>query len=514
MQTDDQHEAIAWLSDPATHGGEPVERVTTHAAMVFLAGDRALKMKRAVRYDFMDFSTLDRRRVACEAEVRLNGRVAPRLYRRVLAVTRQPDGRLALGGPGEPVEWVVEMARFDQEGLFDRLAAAGRLTTACMTPLGHAIAALHASAERTPGHGGSPGMSWVIEGNGTSCAETPEDLVDRAACRALLEASRTALAQVAVRLDRRQGEGFVRRCHGDLHLRNIVLLDDVPTLFDAIEFNDEIACVDVFYDLAFLLMDLWRRQLHAHANLVLHAYLEDTGDIDGLALLPLFLSCRAAVRAKTSVVGLSGEADPALRAEGAAIGAEYTALAQRFLRPERPRLVAIGGFSGTGKTSVARALAPGIGAAPGALVVRSDVIRKARHGVAPQVRLGAEAYTPAASRGVYETLGRQVAAVLQTGHTAVADAVFATAEARAAIEAVATALGVPFTGLWLDAPEDTLLARVAARRGDASDADEAVVRSQVQSDPGTLTWARLDAGGALPDLLTRAWAVLARDTHA
>jgi aminoglycoside phosphotransferase family enzyme len=275
MQTDDQSAVIAFLSQPSTHGGVAVERSETHASIVFLAGARAYKLKRAVRFDYLDFSTVERRRQMCEAEVRLNRRTAPAIYRGVVPVTRS-GAALTLGAGGEPIDWVVEMNRFDQKDLFDRLAVAGGLGLDLMTPLATAIAGFHASAEPRTDQGGKAGMAWVIEGNADGFAEFGRECLDPRAAAGVTEDSWAALHACEDLLERRRESGFVRQCHGDLHLRNIVLLDGRPTLFDGVEFNDQISCVDVWYDLAFLLMDLWRRTLSGHANTVLNRYLMET----------------------------------------------------------------------------------------------------------------------------------------------------------------------------------------------------------------------------------------------
>jgi aminoglycoside phosphotransferase family enzyme len=326
MITEDQTNAIELLAAPSTHGTSTVERIDTHSAIVFLAGDRAYKLKRAVRFDYLDFSTSERRRAMCDAEVRLNRRTAPDLYRGVVPITREPGGALALGGVGPPIEWVVEMKRFAQEALFDRLAAAGRLDLELMPPLAAAIAAFHSIAEPRADHGGKPGMEWVIEGNAVGFAEYGADVLDPLACRRLTEASRAELDRRGALLDERRASGGVRHCHGDLHLRNIVLVDGRPMLFDGVEFNDRIACTDVLYDVAFLLMDLWRRGLPRHANAVWNRYLLDSGDVTGLSLLPLFLSCRAAVRAKTSATAARLQPDVRRINELQALASEYLAM--------------------------------------------------------------------------------------------------------------------------------------------------------------------------------------------
>ena len=493
MITEDQTEVIAFLASPSTHGGSAVERIDTHASIVFLAGTRAWKLKRAVRYDYLDFSTSERRRAMCEAEVRINRRAAPALYRGVTAVTRQPDGSLALGGSGTPMDWVVEMARFDEDGLFDRLAARDALDPVLMRPLAAAIAHFHEGAARRPGHGGAAGMAWVLDGNAAGLAEQGAGILDPAACAAVLRISREQLERHRRLLDARRDDGFVRQCHGDLHLRNIVLLDGQPTLFDAIEFNDAIACTDVLYDLAFLLMDLWRRRLPRHANLVANGYLAASSDVAGLPLLPLFLSCRAAVRAKTGATAARLQGDPQRRAELEDLARDYLAMAQRLLHPPPPCLVAIGGLSGSGKSTLAGSLAPLIGACPGAVVLRSDAIRKRLCGAESLQRLGPEGYTTDVSRRVYTTVVQGAAQVIRSGHGAIADAVYARSADREAIERAAEAARVPFVGIWLEAPASVLMARAERRRFDASDADAAVVRGQLAQEIGDIGWHRVDA---------------------
>ena len=508
MITQDQTEIVEFLASPVTHAGAAVERIDTHASIVFAAGARAWKLKRAVRYDYLDFSTAERRKVMCDAEVRINRRTAPTLYRRVVAVTREHDGSLALGGSGAAVDWLVEMVRFDQDGLFDRLAARAALDIELMGALATAIAQFHLAAEPRRDHGGRAGMTWVVDGNATGLAEQGAGILDPAVCATVTSEARQALERHGILLDARRDAGFVRRCHGDLHLRNIVLLDGRPTLFDAIEFNDEIACIDVLYDLAFLLMDLWRRHLPRHANAVWNGYLSDTADLEGVALLPLFLSCRAAVRAKTSATTATLQRDPQRRMELEELARDYLGMAGTLLRPPAPCLVAVGGVSGTGKSTLALALAPSVGAVPGAAVIRTDEIRKRLCGVDPLVRLGADGYTPEVSRRVYAMVAERAATLARGGHAVIADAVFARHADREAIERAAAVAGVPFIGLWLDAPEPVLIGRSASRRRDPSDADAAVIRNQLAQDMGPMLWHRVDASAAAEQVLQHAAGVL------
>jgi aminoglycoside phosphotransferase family enzyme/predicted kinase len=491
--TEDQTAVIDFLASSSAHGGATVERIDTHSAIVFLAGERAYKLKRAVRFEYLDFSTTERRRAMCDAEMHLNRRTAPTLYRAIVPITRERDGTIALGGTGTPIDWVVEMHRFPQEALFDRLAADGRLALELMPPLATAIGEFHAAAERRRDHGGRSAMAWVIEGNAAGFDAYGMDLFDPAACRQLTAGARVELDAHGALLDQRRVSGFVRQCHGDLHLRNIVLLDGQPTLFDGVEFDDRIACTDVLYDLAFLLMDLWRRRLTRHANVVLNRYLADARSLDAVSLLPLFLSCRAAVRAKTSATAATLQHDAKRRDELHALAREYLAMADGFLHPPQPCVVAIGGFSGSGKSTLALGLAPSVGAAPGAVVVRSDEIRKQLSGVASLDRLGPERYSPEMSNRVYATAVERARAAVRHGHSAIVDAVFARPDDRRAIERVAADVSVPFIGLWLEAPESMLITRTEGRRNDASDADAGIIRTQHRQGTDVMTWHRVGA---------------------
>ena len=513
MITEDQTGVIEFLGASATHSGAPVERIETHISVVFLAGPRAWKLKRAIRLDYIDASTPDRRRTLCEKEVQLNRRTAASLYLGVVSITREADGSLALGGSGTPVDWVVEMRRFDQEALFDRLAQRGGLDVAMMARLATAVALFHRDAEPRPDHGGTAGMRWVVDGNAIGFSEFGARLLDPATVARVIDCTRDALDRSGALLESRRDAGFVRQCHGDLHLRNIVLYDGTPTLFDGVEFNDEVACVDVLYDLAFLLMDLWHRQLPAHANAVWNRYLSETDDLGGIGLMPFFLSCRAAIRAKTSATALTVQTDSARVRELQTSAREYLAMAERLLHPLPACLVAIGGLSGSGKSTIATALAPLLGAAPGAVVFRSDEIRKRICGVERLSRLGAQGYTTEVTNKVYETLTGRAGLAVRGDFPAIVDATFLRAADREAVEACARDTAVPFVGLWLEGPARTLLERLQRRGPDTSDADATVLRRQSAQDVGVISWHRLDSSGSIDVVRETALSLLQRHVN-
>ncbi|UPG71306.1 AAA family ATPase [Roseomonas gilardii subsp. gilardii] len=252
--------------------------------------------------------------------------------------------------------------------------------------------------------------------------------------------------------------------------------------FDALEFDEALATVDTGYDLAFLLMDLDRRADRTAANRTLSRYLGRTGDTGLLGGLAPWLALRAMVRSYCEVLAGTD-------------GMPYLRAAQRYLEPVPPVLLAVGGLPGTGKTWLARALAPGIGVAPGALVLRSDEIRKRLAGVEPETRLPPEAYTPARKAETYAAFLREAREALSGRHSVIADATFLDPAQRAGIEAVAREAGCPFLGLWLEAPVEVLRSRIAGRRHDASDADLAVLEASARLDPGSLTWERVRADG-------------------
>lgn len=454
-------------------GAAPIE---THISRVFVGRHAAYKQRKPVRLAFLDFSAAADRRRYAEREVALNAPHAPGLYRGVRAVTRGADGRLAVDGAGETIDWVVEMAPLPADAFLDHVAASGGLDGAMLDAIADAVAAMHAAAPRAP----SWDLAAIAEGNAVAARQAGLDPGRVATWR---QASLAAIATHAGLLAARAAAGHVRRCHGDLHLANLVLLDGRPVPFDALEFDEALATIDTGYDLAFLLMDCEHRLDRAAANRVLNRYVARTGDAGLVGLLPVWLAQRAMIRAHVEA-----------KRGRAAEAATYLAAAEAYLAPPPPLLVAVGGLAGTGKSTLARALAPGLGAAPGALVLRSDEIRKRVAGVPPETRLPPGAYTRAGSAAVYAALTEAARAAIEGGHAVIADAVFLAEAERTAIEATAGA--ARFVGLWLEVPEALAEARLSARTNDASDADAGVRRAMAAHGSGAVGWRRLDASDA------------------
>ncbi len=403
------------------------------------------------------------------------------------------------------------MRRFDERLTLDHLAAAGKIDAALADALGRTVAASHADA--------SPGRCRALDRARWKAISTSMSTlsVSGPICFRPMRTGRSrrpaARPSRGIRplLAERGRMGFIRRIHGDLHLGNIVLLDDRPVLFDAIEFSEVIASGDVLYDLAFLLMDLVERNLPAAANVVFNRYLVESGrdeNLDALAALPFFLAMRAAIRAKVTAARLE-RAKPDEQAEIARSARTYFDWARRFIAPAPPVLVAVGGLSGTGKSVLARALAPSLAPPPGAVVLRSDVERKTLFGKHELEPLPPEAYTPDVTARVYAAITAKARRAIAAGHSAVLDAVFARPDERRQAESAAADIGVRFEGLFLEADLATRARRAATRERDASDASADVARAQEAYDLGALTWHRVDASGTPDETLQRAKAALA-----
>ena len=499
----EQADVIAFLSDPKAYRGEDaskpryVERIQTHAAMVFLAGPDAYKIKRAVTYAYLDFSTLEKRRQVCLHELAVNRVNAPEIYLGVVPITRESDGLLAIDGRGEVLEWALHMRRFPAEDIlsarFERVSPSADV----IGLLAKRIMGQHDQAARLITLAGAARIGGIVDELQTVFAATPGTL-PQPIIETLIGRMQDELHAIRFCLKLRGRQGCIRRCHGDLHLGSIVLIDDRPVLFDALEFDEALATIDVLYDLAFLIMDLDVRGFAPQANLLLNRYLQigqQDLDIHGLRALPLFLALRAAIRAMVAVErgqSLEGAAQTQAYAEVR----RYAGKAVGYLTPRQSRLVAIGGFSGTGKSTLASSLAPEVGPFPGAIHIRSDVERKAMFATGETERLAPSAYTPENNARVYDRLLRKARQAVRSGCSVIVDAAFLSPTERTNIEAVARRAGVPFSGFWLTADRDIAKHRVKLRQGDASDATPPVVEAQFANGTGPVNWTYIEAGGA------------------
>jgi len=436
----------------------------------------------------------------------LNRRTAPDLYLAVHPITRDSEGRLALDGDGDAVEWLLEMRRFPDGALLEDIAAAGTLDEAMLVQLADTIVDFHRDAEVAREAAGAGIPRAIVRGNAASMAMFP-DILPPTNARTVCAKHLGLIERHQSLLECRARNGKVRHGHGDLHLANIAMIGGRATPFDCLEFDPDLAMIDVLYDLAFVLMDCWHRGLRSAANVLFNRYLDRSPDDEtGIVLLPLFLSMRAAIRAHV----LAAQSRRALTDETLADRARaYLALATELLMPRAKYLVAIGGLSGTGKSAVARALASELGSPPGARILRSDVIRKRAAGVLPETKLTPAHYERAISSRVYATLDQLAGAALAQESAVVADAVFARREERDAIEKVAQRAGISFSGLWLEADETVRVRRVVDRLADASDAGARVARAQESIDVGDIDgWHRVDADAALSAVVGEAAAIL------
>lgn len=504
----DQSAVMRFMADPASHGlsndggDQQVVRIDTHGAAVFLAGKKAYKIKRAVCFPFMDFSTLARREEACRAEIEINRPNAPDIYLDAIAITRDNTGKLALNGRGEPIEWAVAMHRFDPQMTFDNLARNEALKDSDLDGAVDAIVTFQKRAALRRAADWIADLSSYIEQNDQSFHEayTAFSLQESSS---LTQRTQAEWHRMRPLLLARGTSNKVRRCHGDLHLRNMVRLGDKVRLFDAVEFDERIATGDMLYDLAFFLMDLDEHGRRREANRVLNRYLakvNDEDDLEALAALPLFMSVRAALRAKITAMSAQHQhnGERKLAQEEAQRFLEY---ANDALEPRDVSLTVVGGLSGVGKSAVAQVLAPAIGRSPGAVVLRSDVVRKNMMQREWNEPLSEKAYTPKITKDVYAALERMACKCLAAGHSVVIDAVCARVEEREAFEAIAMGVECHFAGVWLDAPLQTRLTRIAGRGKDPSDANAHVAKAQEHYDLFDVDWPRVDAGLALENVL-------------
>ncbi|MCM2328846.1 MAG: AAA family ATPase [Lysobacter sp.] len=458
------------------HAAGEVELLETHISWVLLAGEFAYKIKKPVSLGFVDFSTLAARRFFCEEELRLNARTAPAIYLEVVPITGTPE-RPVMGGEGEAFEYAVKMRRFPQEALLDRVAKAGRLDAGVVEAFARSVAQFHANVARAGADGafGSAAAILAEAVDNFAQLELLDTLDDARANRQWLASwTLREFNRLEPRFAGRKHDGFVRECHGDLHLGNVALLEGRPVPFDAIEFNESFRWIDVMNEVAFPAMDLFHHGLANLAYRFLDAYLDATGDFGGLRLLRFYLVYRAMVRAKVSCIRAHQagvDAQDRERSAGAYRG--HLEMARRLARPPRPALVVMHGLSGSGKTTVSQALVESLGG----VRLRSDVERKRLHGLGGAARTGSAPgeglYTPQADRITYGRLSALAGEVLDAGWPAIVDAAFLKRAWREMFREFARVRGVPFVLVACAAPEEVLRERVARREREGHDASEA-----------------------------------------
>ncbi|MGC9456950.1 MAG: AAA family ATPase [Halothiobacillaceae bacterium] len=462
---------------------DAITHIQTHISHVLLVGDRAYKIKKPMDFGFLDFSTLERRKRFCAEELRLNRRLAGRLYLAVEPVGGSPEAP----EPGEtenPMEFMVVMQRFDQDRQLDRVAAAGELSLERMDEIATTLAHFHEQAAvADPGtRFGTPEVVYAPMGQ--NFEQIGEFLEDKGLAEQLERIARWTRAQHEVlsgHIVRRKASDRVRECHGDMHLANMALLDNDLVIFDGIEFNDDFRWIDVANDLAFLLMDLEDRALVAHARRLLNRYLEVSGDYEALPLLRYYQVYRAMVRAKVALLGLH-HADESGRDAIWNTYRRYADLAERLMQP-LPRFVAMThGVSGSGKSIAGRAVVE----ATGAIQIRSDAVRQRLFSGQRDEKdgLGTGIYSREASDATYGKMQALAEDVLAAGYPVVADATFLEAARRAPWSRIAATHDVAFHILDMHCDRETLERFVSERLeagNDLSEADLSVLHAQLAS---------------------------------
>ncbi len=460
---------------------EPVELIQTHISYIFLAGDFAYKVKKAVDFGFLNYSTLELRRHFCHEELRLNQETTPELYLDVVPIVLGKDG-LQLGGAGEAVEYAVKMHRFPQECLLGEVLARGELAPERVAELGDLVANFHARAATSSEiakFGEIPRLRAAIEENyytslpyiGTLQTQQQYDETKGFTDNFFIE--RASLLR-----ERKRG-GFIRSCHGDLHLGNICDWRDRLFLFDRIEFNEAFRYVDVMYDVAFTVMDLEARNRLDLANIFLNTYLEASGDWAGATVLPLYLCRQAYVRAKVNSLRWS-DARGRDRDAASEAARQYYHLAWEYAQLRQGRLFVMSGFSGSGKTTVARALARKWGA----IHIRSDAVRKHLGNIPLEARGDRELYSPAMSDRTYDRLLSLGFDLARQGFSVILDAKFERRFWREAAVEGARARGFPVRIFYCSAPLPVLQDRLAYRQDDISDATPELLERQLASVEG------------------------------
>jgi uncharacterized protein len=455
-----------------------IQLVQTHASYVFLTGKYAYKIKKSVDYGFLDYSTLAKRKYFLETELRLNQQIAPELYLQVIAISKQ-DNRLVLGGVENIIEYTLRMHQFSQENLFSNLLEAGKLSRDRFRELGRVVAQFHnqaATSEYISGFGTVEKIQAAFEENYRQSQKYIGVVQTQGQFTATKAYSDAFFAERENLLLARVKQQKIKECHGDLHLNNICLWQDQIRLFDRIEFNEFFRFVDTMYDVAFTVMDLEARHKPEFANLFLNSYLENTGDWEGLLVLPLYLSRQAYVRAKVNSFLLDDpQVSESQRKSAQQLARNYYRQASQFTQAKSGKLILMSGLSGSGKSTVASTLARKIGA----IQIRSDAVRKHLAGI-PLDQPGTDAiYTASISQKTYDRLLELGVKLAQAGYAVILDAKYDRQAWRQPVVAQAQEQNILLQILHCTAPMTVLRDRLNQRQGDISDAGVALINSQM-----------------------------------
>jgi uncharacterized protein len=486
-----------------------IDVVETHGASVLLGKQFALKIKKPVLFDHMDYSTPAKRKILCETEFKLNQRTAPDLYLNTYPITRQ-DGQFILGGEGLAVDYALKMRRFPQGAQLDEICENQKLSETICEELTDAIVDFHNGSEIIINKTTVPDLHTVIDQNFEQLTGFCPNILDLKKCANFVSALHGQVDTLKQDLNQRFDQGWIRHGHGDLHLQNICLFEGRPLIFDAIEYEDEFAIGDILYDIAFLLMDLQEKKQPRAAHQIFNGYLRDMGwihrseHLTALRLLPLYLSLRAGIRCHVAANRALQQTTSEAKANFETQARRHFENAQNYLSPDPAQLIAVGGFSGSGKSTLCRAIAPQIGSAPGALILRTDEIRRQLIGWDRYNKMPETAYTPDMSEKVYQTLWQAAEIAIGAGQSVILDAVFDRIVDQQAITQKAENLGIPCKCFWLNVSEENMVQRINDRTTDASDATEEILRTQLaRANLANSQWISIDGNGPISENLAR-----------
>ncbi len=471
------------------HPVKQIELIETHISWVILTGAFAYKIKKPVNFGFLDFSTLEKRHHCCEQELYLNSRLAPAIYLEVVAISGT-QMKPQISGDGDVFEYAVKMTQFPQSAQLDNMLAAGKLGVEHMDAIAQMVADFHqtiASTDDVMDYGNKEAVYQPVDENFKQIYQHLNTEPYALTLAALSQWSQVEFEKLASVFTQRKADGFIRECHGDMHLRNLVWLGDKPMAFDCIEFNPQLRWIDVISEVAFLVMDLQDRKQHQSANRFLNTYLEFTGDYQGLSVLPFYLCYRALVRAKVNALRLEQKNITKVARQSLLTEFEsYLALATTYTQQPAPKLIIMRGLSASGKSTVSQQLLEKLPA----IRIRSDVERKRLFdalSIDPSLdnkesnKIDSGIYTAQASQQTYAKLAMLTSQVISAGYSVIVDAAFLQHGQRESFQTLAQRLSVPYIIVELTASTETLRQRIAARENDVSDADLVVLEHQLNN---------------------------------